>query len=109
MRDSDCESHFILWRSRTYWCDRGDKLDVLMAEVIVQMREALGPQIKAYKSIVERLGLVPSAVGSACVKLQRESLAVEGQEKLRGLFMRKLTRGRAQLKGRGQMAGERNC
>jgi hypothetical protein len=87
-RDSGCESHFILWRSRIYWCDWGEELDVPMAEVIVQVRDALGPQLEAYTSIAERLDLVPWAVLSACVKLHREGLAVEGKDKLRGSFMR---------------------
>lgn len=87
-RDTGCESHFILWRSRIYWCDRGDELDVPMAEVIVQVRDALGAQLEPYTSIAERLDLVPWAVLSACSKLRREGAAVEGKEKLRGHFMR---------------------
>jgi hypothetical protein len=87
-RDSGCESHFILWRSRIYWCDWGDELEVPMAEVVVQVRDALGPQLERYTSVAERLDLVPWAVLSACAKLQREGLAIEGKDKLRGSFMR---------------------
>lgn len=87
-RETGCESHFILWRSRIYWCDWGEELDIPMAEVIVQVHDALGAQPEPYTSIAERLDLVPWAVLSACGKLRREGVAVEGKDKLRGHFMR---------------------
>ena len=87
-RDTGCESHFILWRSRIYWCDWNEELDIPMNEVIVQVRSALGTQLESYTSIADRLELVPWAVLSACGKLRREGVAVEGKNKLRGHFMR---------------------
>jgi hypothetical protein len=87
-RDTGCESHFILWRSRIYWCDWGEELDIPMADVIVQVRDALGTQLESYTSIAERLDLVPWAVLSACGKLRREGFAAEGKDKLRGHFMK---------------------
>lgn len=87
-RDTGCESHFILWRSRLYWCDWGDELDVPMDEVILQVRSALASSFEPYTAIAERLDLVPWAVLSACGKLRREGFAVEGQGSLRGSFMR---------------------
>jgi hypothetical protein len=87
-RDTGCESHFILWRSRIYWCDWNEELDIPMDEVIVQVRDALGTQLESYTSIADRLELVPWAVLSACGKLRREGIAVEGKDKLRGHFMR---------------------
>lgn len=86
-RESGCESHFILWRSRIYWCDWGDELEVPMTEVVVRVREALSPELESYTSIAGRLDLVPWAVLSACGKLRRDGLAVEGTGKLRGHFM----------------------
>ena len=87
-RDTGCESHFILWRSRIYWCDWNEELDIPMDEVIAQVRGALGTQLESYTSIADRLELVPWAVLSACGKLRREGIAVEGRDKLRGHFMR---------------------
>lgn len=92
-RDSGCESHFILWRSRIYWCDWGDELEVPMAEVIAKVHEALGAQLESYTSIAERLDLVPWAALSACCKLRRDGLAVEGKDKLRTHFMKASGRG----------------
>jgi Family of unknown function (DUF6527) len=71
-RDTGCQSHFILWRSRIYWCDWGDELDIPMAVVIGQVRDALDAQLEPYTSIAERLDLVPWAVLSACGELRRE-------------------------------------
>jgi hypothetical protein len=87
-RDTGCESHFILWRSQIYWCDWGEELDIPMAEVIVQVRDALGDRLEAYPSIAERLDLVPWAVLSACGRLRREGVAIEGKDKFRGHFMK---------------------
>lgn len=87
-RDTGCESHFILWRSRIYWCDWNEELDIPMAQVIVQVRDALPTQLESYTVLAERLDLVPWAVLSACGKLQREGSALEGKNKLRGHFMR---------------------
>lgn len=87
-RDTGCESHFILWRSHIYWCDRNEELDVPMAEVILQVRDALGTQLESYTSIADCLDLVPWAVLSACGKLRREGIALEGKDRLRGHFMR---------------------
>jgi hypothetical protein len=87
-RDTGCKSHFILWHSRIYWCDFGDELDVPMAEVVIQVRDALGVHLEAYTSIAERLDLVPWAVLAACGKLRREAAAIEGRDKLRGHFKR---------------------
>lgn len=86
-RDTACKSHFILWRSRIYWCDWNEELDIPMAEVIVQVRDALGTQLESYTSIGDRLELVPWAVLSACAKLRREGIAFEGKDRLRGHFM----------------------
>lgn len=87
-RESGCESHFILWRSRIYWCDWGDELEVPMSEVIGRVQEALGRNLEGYLSIADRLDLVPWAVLAACGKLRRDGLAVEGAGKLRGHFAR---------------------
>lgn len=87
-RDTGCESHFILWRSRIYWCDWNEELDIPMGEVIVQVRDELRPQLESYTAIAERLDLVPWAVLSACGKLRQEGIAQEGKDKLRGYFMR---------------------
>ena len=92
-RDSGCESHFILWRSRIYWCDWGDELEGPMAEVVIKVLEALGSQLESYTFIAERLDLVPWAVLSACSKLRRDGLAAEGKDKLRDHFMRVPGRG----------------
>lgn len=88
-RDTGCESHFILWRSRIYWCDWNEELDIPMTEVIVQVRDGLGTQLENYTSIADRLELVPWAVLSACGKLRREGIALEGKDRLRGHFMLK--------------------
>ena len=85
-RTTGCRSHFILWRSRLYWCDYGDELEIPMAEVVTKVRGALHHEFQSYVDIADTLGLVPWAVLSACHQLARAGSAVEGREGQRGCF-----------------------
>lgn len=87
-RDTGCRSHFILWRSKIFWCDWGDELDVPLAEVIELVRGKLTDELVIYVSIAEGLGLVPWAVVAACRQLCRQGKAQEGKGKLQGHFKR---------------------
>jgi hypothetical protein len=89
-RDTGCKSHFILWRSRIYWCDWNEELDVPMAEVISQVEGSLSDQFQSYTTVADRLDFVPWAVLSACSRLRRDGRAVEGDGRLRGHFKRVL-------------------
>lgn len=85
-RETGCKSHFILWRSKIYWCDWGDELDTPMEDVIEQVRGRLTNELTAYVEIADALQLVPWAVLSACNRLAREGVAQEGKNKLWGHF-----------------------
>lgn len=87
-RDSGCKSHFILWRSRIYWCDWGDELELPMEEVVELVRGKLTPDWNDYVAIADDLDLVPWASLSACHRLCREGFAVAGKGKQQGLFRR---------------------
>ena len=87
-RDSGCRSHFIVWRSRIYWCDGDEEFEVPMADVVEQVRGALGHRFESYASIANRLELVPWAVLSASHQLCRDKVAVEGEQEQRGHFKR---------------------
>lgn len=85
-RETGCKSHFILWRSRIYWCDWGDELDTPMEDVVEQVRGRLSTELVSYVEMADALQLVPWAVLSACHRLVREGAAQEGTSKLRGQF-----------------------
>lgn len=51
------KSHFILWRSKIYWCDRGDELDTPMEEVVQLVRNRLSTELVPYVSIADALQL----------------------------------------------------
>lgn len=87
-RDSGCRSHFIVWRSRIYWCDWSEELEVPLADVVERVRGALGTRLESYASIADRLELVPWAVLSACHRLCLDKVAVEGHGEQRGNFKR---------------------
>ncbi|KQX22123.1 DUF6527 family protein [Variovorax sp. Root434] len=87
-RQTGCKSHFILWRSKIYWCDWDDELDTPMADVVELVRGRLSNELVPYVEIADALQLVPWAVLSACYQLIRKGLAQEGKSDLRGHFRR---------------------
>lgn len=87
-RETGCESHFILWRSRVYWCDYDDELEMPMTEVVEKVGEALNHEFQSYVDLADELALVPWAVLAACRELARKGGAVEGYESYRGCFKR---------------------
>ena len=85
-RQTGCKSHFILWRSKIYWCDWGDELDTAMEDVVELVRGRLSNELAPYVDIADALQLVLWAALSACQRLVREGVAQEGKNKLRGHF-----------------------
>jgi hypothetical protein len=90
-RDSDCESHFIIWSSRIYWCysryDVSDNLD----EVTEQIENAIMNVLKAdefihYLDIADECGLIPWECLQACKQLTNKGLCVSGTGSLTGQF-----------------------
>lgn len=87
-RETGCKSHFILWRSKIYWCDWEDELDTPMEEVLQLVRSRLTTDLVLYVDIADSLQLVPWAVLSACHRLAGQGIAQEGKNKQRGHFKR---------------------
>jgi hypothetical protein len=88
-RDTGCKSHFIVWRSKIYWCDWNEELDTPEDELLAQVRRMLTDQFASYVTLADALGQVPWAVLSACNRLASQGVAVRGQGKLHGQFRRK--------------------
>lgn len=87
-RDSGCRSHFIVWRSRIYWCDWNEELDIPMEDVVAQVKLKLTSSFMGYVALADQLDLVPWAVLSACNVLARQGFAVAGVGDRRGQFKR---------------------
>lgn len=85
-RNTGCCSHFIVWKSRIYWCDRGDELQLMDEEFEVKVLSRLCATFQPYSQIATTLDVVPWAVLSACHNLQRRGLVREGTGHLRGWF-----------------------
>lgn len=85
-RDTGCKSHFIVWRSRIYWCDHHDELETPMDDVVEHVRAALTRDFVLYVDLADQLGLVPWAVLSACNRLCRQGAAIGGTDKMQGHF-----------------------
>lgn len=85
-RDTGCQSHFIVWRSKIYWCDWHEGLDGATEEVKAAVLNSLTSSFRHFTEIAEAIDQVPWAVLSACQDLCRRQLAEEAQGKLRGQF-----------------------
>lgn len=88
-RNTGCCSHFIVWRSRIYWCDWGEELQSMDEEFEARVLSKLTVALQPYSQVAEALDVVPWAVLSACQRLQRRGLAREGGGKQRGWFRRR--------------------
>lgn len=78
-RNTGCRSHFIVWKSRIYWCDWGDELLPVEKEFEERVLATLTEELSLYAEIAERLDAVPWAVLSACSHLCRKGLALAGK------------------------------
>ncbi len=85
-RETGCKSHFIVWRSKIYWCDRHDDLDAPLATLVEQVEKALTDEFASFVGIADQLAVVPWAVLSACNRLSQRGIAERGRGKLEGHF-----------------------
>ena len=85
-RHTGCCSHFIVWRSRIYWCDWGEELQSMDEEFEARVFSSLGATLLPYAEIAIALKAVPWAVLCACRRLQRQGMAIEGVDKQQGWF-----------------------
>lgn len=89
-RDNGCRSHFIVWRSRIYWCDwKDDALEGNDIALEDRVRKMLGLELTSYVKISDHLDEVPWAVLVACNRLVSLGQAVEGKGAERGKFKRR--------------------
>ena len=88
-RDTGCGSHFIVWRSKIYWCDWHGEFEAPSDEVMERTLELLTEHFASYVTIADQLGLVPWAALSACNRLCRRGVAEAGTGKRQGQFRRK--------------------
>jgi hypothetical protein len=94
-RESDCRSHYIIWRDRIYLfgqydddfenAERADAAGSLTEAV----RERLGKRtLVPFAKIADALNAVPWDVLQVCRRLVRIGIAREGKDKQRGSFGR---------------------
>lgn len=88
-RETGCKSHFIVWRSKIFWCDWQDELDVPMKELIERVEAALTDTFVSFVDIADQLDAVPWAVLSACNQLTSHGVADRGARQLQGQFRRR--------------------
>ncbi len=77
-RDTGCQSHFIIWRGRIFWCDYGDLEDDVQPELESRVLGRLNHDFQRYIEISDALDEVPWDVYMACLRLARKGLALRG-------------------------------
>lgn len=85
-RHTGCKSHFIVWRSRIYWCDWGDELVETSTEFEQLVLGKLTIKLRPYTDIAEQLEAVPWAVLSACHRLSKRGVVESGEGEKRSEF-----------------------
>jgi hypothetical protein len=87
-RDTGCQSHFILWRSRIYWCDSYEAFETVSQELDRVVLDQLSDSFQEYTSIALALGEIPWAVLSACNSLVAGGYAQRGAGRQRNSYRR---------------------
>ncbi len=88
-RDTKCESHFILWRNRIYWCDWDDDSIWTSSNAIEELVLREMPEhFINYEVLAEKLEEVPWDVLQACHALVRKGYAVMNLPRRKGEFRR---------------------
>lgn len=77
-RTTGCKSHFIVWRSRVYWCDWQEELETTTEAFEQMVLGRLTPELQQYVDVADTLGAVPWAVLVACNRLSVRGLAQRG-------------------------------
>lgn len=91
-RESGCKSHFIVWRSRIYWCDFDDLMDDQNEQLESRIGALLSASFRSYTDIAQELDEIPWAVLVACGRLVKRNIAESGDSQQQG-FYRRLRRG----------------
>jgi Family of unknown function (DUF6527) len=77
-RTTGCKSHFIVWRSRIYWCDWHEELEPTSEAFEHVVLAKLTSAFQEYTAVADQLGTVPWAVLVACNRLTTHGLAQRG-------------------------------
>lgn len=88
-RETGCRSHFIVWRSKIYWCDSDDEIVDDDAKLQARVQPLLDSTPRSFVDIANRVGEVPWTVLSACKALVRKGLAIAGLGRQSGTFRRR--------------------
>ncbi len=87
-RHTGCKSHFIIWRSRIYWCDWEEEFEPTDSEFEQLILGKLNRNWQPYREVAEQLDSVPWAVLSACNRLRARGLVQSGSGDQRSCFRR---------------------
>jgi hypothetical protein len=93
-RDTDCKSHFIVWRDEIHVLDArgeswGDEADSSDDELLERVSEILSFREQSAEEISDQVaGSVPWDVLRCCRKLCRLGTAIEGRDEAIGRFRR---------------------
>ena len=84
-REDACESHFILWNDRLFWCtfdEDDDDLWSVDSEIVEAIFDALPEnRFVDYVEIAEKLGLVPWEALQACRQSEAQARALSERNK----------------------------
>lgn len=91
-REDACESHFVLWNDRIFWCDfRSEDDDFWRVDSSVEnavLAALPSDRFANYAALAEELDLIPWEVLQACRQLESKKLALGHKGRRSGEFRR---------------------
>jgi hypothetical protein len=89
-REDACESHFIIWDDRIFWCDVNDtfwEVDPVIREIVFNSLPS--DQYVNYVSIADQLDVIPWEVLQVCRRLQSENRVLGNKGRRSTAFKRR--------------------
>lgn len=94
-RESECKSHYIIWRNKIFLFNRHEEdfydttqNDESLKFINIVLKQLPEKEFVSFYDIAEILGEIPWDVLIACRRLVRQGFANEGSDQHRGFFSR---------------------
>jgi hypothetical protein len=93
-REDGCQSHFIVWNDRIYWCygwesDESDTWSVSHSIEETVLAALPNDRFIKYDELAEQVNLIPWEALQACRQLVKQGKAISGKGKRSGEFRKK--------------------
>lgn len=88
-RENNCQSHFIIWKNKIYWCDYESLWDEVTINAALEdriLKILSGRELTHYQYVAELMDEIPWSTLICCRRLVKKGILKEGANKYKGFF-----------------------